>query len=96
VLAVTSLPPAAGIEELLDGLQAHWSELGEDGAPTLSERRLRARRAGALTAFAVEHGQRGLRALGGRRAAERWLAEQDPKLDEAALMGLLQGRMAGG
>jgi LAO/AO transport system kinase len=96
VLAVTSLPPATGIEELLDGLQAHWSELGEDGARALSERRLRARRAGALTAFAVEHGQRGLRALGGRRAAERWLAEQDPTLDEAALVGLLEGRMSGG
>jgi LAO/AO transport system kinase len=93
VLAVTSLPPATGIEELLDGLQEHWSELGEDGARALSERRLRARRAGALTAFAVEHGERGLRALGGRHAAERWLAEQEPKLDEAALVGLLEGRM---
>ena len=37
----------------------------------LPARRLRARRAGALTDFAVEHGERGLRALGGRRAAER-------------------------
>jgi LAO/AO transport system kinase len=96
VLAVTSLPPATGIEELLDGLQAHWSELAADGARALAERRLRARRAGALTAFAVEHGERGLRALGGRRAAERWLAEQDPKLDEVALTGLLEGRMTGG
>jgi LAO/AO transport system kinase len=95
VLAVTSLPPAAGIEELLDGLQAHWSELGEDDARALVERRLHARRAGALTAFAVEHGQRGLRALDGRRVAERWLAEQDPKLDEVALVGLLEGRMTG-
>ena len=96
VLAVTSLPPATGIEELLDGLQAHWSELSEDGARVLSERRLRARRAGALTAFAVEHGERGLRALGGRHAAERWLAEQDLALDEVALMGLLEGRMTSG
>ncbi len=96
VLAVTSLPPAIGIEELLDGLQAHWSELGEDGGHALAERRLRARRAGALTAFAVEHGERGLRSLGGRRAAERWLAEQNPELDEVALTGLLEGRMTGG
>jgi LAO/AO transport system kinase len=94
VLTVTSLPPATGIEELLDGLQAHWRELGGDGARALSERRLRARRAGALTAFTVEHGERGLRALGGRRAAERWLAEQDPALDEVALVGLLEARMA--
>jgi LAO/AO transport system kinase len=96
VLAVTSLPPSTGIEELLDGLQAHWSELGEDDARALAERRLRARRAGALTAFAVEHGERGLRALGGRRTAERWLTEQDAKLDEVALMGLLEGRMSDG
>ena len=96
VLAVTSLPPATGIEELLDGLRAHWRELGEDGARGLATRRLRARRAGALTAFAVEHGQRGLRTLGGRRAAERWLTEQDPALDEVALVGLLEGRMTGG
>jgi LAO/AO transport system kinase len=94
VLAVTSLPPATGIEELLDGLQAHWSELGADGARALSERRLRARRAGALTAFAIEHGEHGLRAIGGRRATERWLAEQEPGLDEAALVALLESRMA--
>jgi LAO/AO transport system kinase len=96
VLAVRSLPPITGIDELLDALQAHWSELGEDGARALRERRLRARRAGALTAFVVEHGERGLRALGGRRAAERWLAEQDASLDEVALVGLLEGRMTDG
>jgi LAO/AO transport system kinase len=94
VLAVTSLPPASGIEELLDELGAHWSELAANDARALSERRLRARRAGALTAFAVEHGERGLRALGGRRATERWLAEQDAGLDEAALVALLESRMA--
>ncbi len=61
----------------------------------LAARRLRARRAGALTDFAVEHGERGLRALGGRRAAERWLAEQDPALDEAALVAALEGKISG-
>ena len=40
--------------------------------------RTRARRLGALADFVAEHGERGLRALGGRRTAERWLAEQDP------------------
>jgi LAO/AO transport system kinase len=93
VLAVSSLPPAAGIGELLEGLQQRWQELGADGGHALAERRLRARRAGALTAFVVEHGERGLRALGGRRAAERWLADQSPALDEAALAALLQARM---
>jgi LAO/AO transport system kinase len=96
VLAVSSVAPPAGIEELVDGLRERWRELSENGGRALTERRLRARRAGALTDFAVEHGQRGLRALGGRRASERWLAAQDPALDEAALVGLLEGRMAGG
>jgi LAO/AO transport system kinase len=94
VLAVSSLPPATGVEELLDGLGEHRRELGEEGGRPLAERRLRARRAGALTDFAAEHGQRGLRALGGRRASERWLAVQDPALDEAALVALLERRMA--
>jgi LAO/AO transport system kinase len=94
VLAVSTLPPPDGIEELLEALEQRWRELGEDGGRALAERRLRARRAGALTDFAVEHGQRGLRTLGGRRAAERWLAEQSPELDEAALVGLLERRMA--
>ncbi len=93
VLAVSALAPPEGIEELADALAERWGEL--DGG-ALAERRLRSRRAGALTDFAVEHGERGVRALGGRRAAERWLAEQDPALDGAALATLLAGRMASG
>jgi LAO/AO transport system kinase len=88
VLAVSSLPPPSGIEELVQAIDAHHASID---VPT---RRLRARRAGALTDFVVEHGQRGLRALGGRRAAERWLAEQDPALDEAALVAALAGKMS--
>ncbi len=95
VLAVSSLPPPAGIEELVDGLEQHWQELSADGGLALAERRLRARRAGALTNFAVEHGERGLRALGGRRAAERWLSDQSPALDEAALVASLEARILG-
>jgi len=53
-------------------------------------RRLRARRLSALADFAIEHGERALRTLGGRRAAERLLAEQDPALEQPALMGLLE------
>ncbi len=89
VLAVSSLPPASGIAELIEAIDAHRA------STDVPARRLRARRAGALTDFIVEHGQRGLRMLGGRRAAERWLNEQDPKLDEAALMAALEGKMCG-
>ncbi len=89
VTAVSSLAPPTGIDELRGLLDERWSLLTANGGGELAARRLRARRAGALTDFAVEQGQRGLRALGGRRAAERWLAEQDPALDEAALAAAL-------
>ena len=49
------------------------------------------RRLGALADFIAEHGERGLRALGGRRAAERFLAEQDRGLDAAALAARARG-----
>jgi LAO/AO transport system kinase len=58
----------------------------------LPARRLRARRAHALADFVAEHGDRGLRALGGRREAERWLEDQDPGLDVAALTRALEER----
>jgi LAO/AO transport system kinase len=89
VLAVSSLPPPSGIEELIRAVEAHRASID------LPARRLRARHAGALTDFVVEHGLRGLRTLGGRRAVERWLAEQDPALDEAALVAALEGKMSG-
>ena len=46
-------------------------------ARTCAARRVRARRGAALREFTAEHGERALRELGGRRAAERLLAEQD-------------------
>jgi LAO/AO transport system kinase len=96
VLAVSSLSPPEGIEALVDGLERRWQEeLTVNDGLALAERRLRARRAGALTSFTVEHGESGLRALGGRLAAERWLAEQSPGLDEAALVAVLEGRILG-
>jgi LAO/AO transport system kinase len=49
----------------------------------------------ALADFQAEHGERGLRALGGRRAAERWLADQDPGLDVPALERALSARASG-
>jgi LAO/AO transport system kinase len=86
VLAVAALPPVSGIGELADALAAHRAGLD------LSARRTAARRAGALADFLAEHGERGLRALGGRRAARRWLAEQDPSSDEPTLVRLLEDR----
>ena len=56
----------------------------------LAATRTRVRRLGALADFLHEHGERGLRALGGRRAASRWLAEQDPALDEPELLRRLE------
>lgn len=68
VVAVSSLPPPQGIDELADALEAHRATLD------LPAVRARARRLAALAEFAAEHGEKGLRALGGRRAAEAALA----------------------
>ncbi len=84
VVAVSSLSPPSGIDELVAALDEQRA--GAD----VEQRRLRARRANALADFTHEHGESGLRALGGRRAAERLLAELDPSLDTAALVALLE------
>ncbi len=84
VLAVSSLPPANGVEDLAAALEEH--RIGLD----LSARRLHARRAAALSEFAVEHGERGVRALGGRAAAGALLAGQDPGLGTPALVATLE------
>jgi LAO/AO transport system kinase len=86
VAAVSSLPPASGIGELVAALDAHRDRLD------VAAVRTRTRRLGALADFATEHGERGLRALGGRRAAVAWLADQAPGLDEAALLRGLEAR----
>ncbi len=86
VLAVSALAPPEGIEELAAALDEHRA------SSDLSQRRLRARRANALSDYMHEHGETGLRALGGRRAAERLLAEQDPALDTEALVATLVRR----
>jgi LAO/AO transport system kinase len=88
VVAVSSVPPASGIDELVAALDAHLDGLD------LTARRLRARRLHALADFAAEHGERGLRAVGGRREAEKWLRDQDPGLDVTALTRALE-RKAG-
>jgi LAO/AO transport system kinase len=86
VVAVSSVPPVDGFEELVGALDAHRAGLD------LAAARVRARRLGALADFVSEHGERGLRALGGRRAAVAFLSEQDAALDEPALMRALEAR----
>jgi LAO/AO transport system kinase len=86
VVAVSSVAPIVGIVELIDALEDHRAALD------LPARRLRARRLHALADFVAEHGERGLRGLGGRRVAETWLGHQDPGLDVPALERALEAR----
>jgi LAO/AO transport system kinase len=88
VVATSALPPPSGIEELIEALDAHRAALD------IPARRARSRRMHALADFAAERGERGLRALGGRRAAERFLVAQDPGLDVPALLRALDQRAA--
>jgi LAO/AO transport system kinase len=85
-IAVSSLSPPQGVDELVAALEDHRSGLD------LAARRLRARRASALADYAREHGERGLSVLGGRRAAEAALAEQDPGADVPSLVSALERR----
>jgi LAO/AO transport system kinase len=84
VLAVSAVPPPSGIGELADALDAH-----RDGMD-LAERRVRARRGAALREFTAEHGERALRDLGGRREAERLLAQEDPAAGVTELVSALE------
>ncbi|HTX32298.1 MAG TPA: ArgK protein [Solirubrobacteraceae bacterium] len=84
VVAVSSVPPPVGIDELVGALDAHRARID------LGRRRLAARRLHALADFVAEHGERGLRSLGGRREAERWLAAQDEGLDVPTLTEALE------
>jgi LAO/AO transport system kinase len=88
VLAVSALAPGEGIEDLADALEEH--RLATD----VAGRRLRARRAGAVDEFAAEHGEAGLRSLGGRRAALGLLERQDPALEVPALVAFLEAHAA--
>jgi LAO/AO transport system kinase len=84
VLAVSSLPPPSGVEELVAALEEHRAGLD------IAAHRRRARRAAALTDFALENGERGLRAVGGRGAAEALLDAQEPGLEVPALVAMLE------
>jgi LAO/AO transport system kinase len=84
VVSVSSLPPPKGIDELVEALDAHRAGM-DVGAS-----RLRSRHLAALAEFTAEHGERALRALGGRRAAEALLRREDPALGSAALVARLE------
>jgi LAO/AO transport system kinase len=70
VVAVSSLPPPEGVEELVTALEGHREDMD------VGERRLRSRRMSALRELVDEHGEGALRRLGGRREAERLLSDQ--------------------
>jgi LAO/AO transport system kinase len=86
VVAVSSVAPTSGIDDLVAALDAHRERLDVDASRT------RARRAGALSDFLAERGEAGLRALGGRRAAQRYLDEQEPGASEPELVKALEAR----
>src|SRR5688572_29861809 len=88
VLAVSAVPPPTGVDELAAAVEAHR------GGADVARSRARARRLAALVEFSAEHGERGLRAVGGRRPAERLLSEAGDELDSAALAELLERRLA--
>ena len=88
VVSVSSLPPAAGIDELSEALDAHRAQIDVPAT------RLRARRLMALGDFVAEHGEAGLRALGGRREAERFLARQEAALAAPTLVAALRREAA--
>jgi LAO/AO transport system kinase len=87
VVAVSSVSPVIGIDQLVDALEEHRARTD------LAARRVAARRAGALADFVVEHGERGLRALGGRRAAAKLLDCADPATDEPTLVATLESHL---
>jgi LAO/AO transport system kinase len=86
VVAVSALPPTQGVEDLVAALDAHRARID------VPARRLAARRATALADFAAEHGEHGLRALGGRRAAERRLTAEDAGADVPGLVAALEAQ----
>lgn len=84
VVAVSSLPPPKGIEQLVEALDAHRAGLDIDAA------RARMRQLAALSAFAAEYGERGLRSIGGRREAARMLAGTRPEVTVPELVAMLE------
>jgi LAO/AO transport system kinase len=86
VIAVSSVPPPSGVDELAEALDAHRASLD------VHARRVRARRLAALREYAAEHGEGALRAVGGRREAESFLAGQDEDASVDQLLAALRER----
>jgi LAO/AO transport system kinase len=84
VVAVSSVAPPAGMDELTAALDAHRERID------VAERRLRARRLSALREFTAEHGESALRALGGRREALRLVEAQPESESVGALVAALE------
>jgi LAO/AO transport system kinase len=87
VVAVSSLSPVVGVDDLVAALDDHRARTD------VGARRVAARRAGALADFVAEHGERGLRGLGGRRAALKRLDDADPGTDEPSLVAVLESHL---
>ena len=86
VVAVSCIPPPRGIDELAAALEAHRERLDLPAA------RVRSRRMMALGELVAEHGEAALRALGGRREAERRLAELEASAGVRELVAALRER----
>jgi len=86
VIAVSSIPPPSGVAELADALDVHRDSLD------LGPARVRARRLAALRELLAEQGESALRRLGGRRAAEAFLGEQDEGASVTELLRTLESR----
>ena len=84
VVAVSSVSPVRGMDDLVAALAAHRATLD------LAAVRPAKRRASALADFAAEHGERGLRALGGPRGAHRLLAAEPAGADVPTLVAHLE------
>src|SRR5829696_3730087 len=84
VMAVSSVPPPSGIDELAAALEDHRARVD------LPQRRLRARRLSALRELGAEHGESALRELGGRREAQRLLDARDERESVAELVAALE------
>ena len=84
VVAVSSVSPVQGVDDLVAALDAHRATLD---VPVVRDAK---RRASALADFAAEHGERGMRALGGPRAAARLLDAEPRGADVPTLVSVLE------
>ena len=84
VVATSSSQPPRGIDKLVAAIDAHAEQLDRPTA------RVRARRMSALAELVAEHGEAALRSLGGRRVAERLLADTPTGAAVPELVDLLR------